>query len=172
MSGITDLLKTALPFIGTALGGPLGAGVATFIAGKIGCDPSTAITALTTMVGDPATIQQARDLEAAYKTHLADLSYTSLAQVETLNASVVESVNTTMQTEAKSDHWPTYTWRPFIGFMFGGYIASMVLLPILHITPVTLSPDLTLAIGGILGIASYFRGKMQADPTVPTDDRG
>jgi hypothetical protein len=24
----------------------------------------------------------------------------------------------------------------------------------------------------VLGIASYFRGKMQADPSVPTDNRG
>jgi hypothetical protein len=24
-----------------------------------------------------------------------------------------------MQVETKSDHWPTYTWRPFIGFCFG-----------------------------------------------------
>ena len=88
-------------------------------------------------------------------------------QVDALTA-----VNKTMQAEATSDHWPTYSWRPFIGFMFGGYVASMWLLPLAGVTPVVLSSDLTLAVGGILGVASFFRGKMQADPAVPSDNRG
>lgn len=29
-----------------------------------------------------------------------------------------------------------------------------------------------LMLGGILGVASFFRGKMQADPTIPTINKG
>ena len=91
------------------------------------------------------------------------------AEIEAKN---IENVNKTMQSEAAAEHWPTYSWRPFIGFVFGFYIASMFILPLFGIAPVPMSPDLVLAVGGILGIASYFRGKSQADPTIPTVNRG
>lgn len=91
---------------------------------------------------------------------------------EEIAAGTIKDVNTTMQAEAGSEHWPTYSWRPFIGFMFGAYIGSMWLLPLFGKQPAPLSPDLTLAIGAILGVASWFRGKMQADPNIPTVNRG
>jgi hypothetical protein len=43
-------------------------------------------------------------------------------------------------------------------------ILSYVILPLCGITPSILPPDLTMAIGAILGIASYYRGKMQSNP--------
>ena len=93
-------------------------------------------------------------------------------ELEKLATEEVKAVNETMRAEAAAEHWPTYGWRPFIGFNFGAYLASMWLLPLFGKQPVTLSPDLTLAIGAILGVASWFRGKMQADPNVPTVNRG
>ncbi len=173
MSGFMSLITAALPFIGSALGGPLGAGAMTFVASRLGVPEDTVQSTLAAMVGNPDSLAKAKDLDMAYKTHLADLGYSSATQVVALNAQVVEEVNKTMQSEAASDHWPTYSWRPFIGFMFGAYIASFLLLPLFHITPVQLDSNLVLAIGGILGIASYFRGKMQADPAMPnSDNRG
>jgi hypothetical protein len=77
-----------------------------------------------------------------------------------------------MQSEAAAEHWPTYTWRPFIGFIFGLYIASMFILPLFGLQPITMSADLVMAVGAILGVASWFRGKMQADPNIPTINRG
>lgn len=84
----------------------------------------------------------------------------------------IESVNATIRAEAAAEHWPTYAWRPFIGFIFGLYVASLFILPIFGIAPVPLSPDITLTIGAILGVASFFRGKAQADPNIPTINRG
>lgn len=88
------------------------------------------------------------------------------------------AVNQTMQVEAKADHWPTYSWRPFVGFCFAiAWIGDYLLLPILHgynqaiVVPVV-PPEAWLAIGGVLGVASFFRGRMQADPLVPSDNRG
>ncbi len=91
------------------------------------------------------------------------------AEIEAKN---IESVNKTMQSEAAAEHWPTYTWRPFIGLIFGFYIASMFILPLFGVKPVEMSADLVLTIGAILGVASWFRGKMQADPNIPTVNRG
>lgn len=73
----------------------------------------------------------------------------------------IASVNKTMQEESKSEHWMTYTWRPFIGFTFGFYILSLFMLPIYDKVPVTLTVDTVLTIGAILGVASWHRGKMQ-----------
>lgn len=99
------------------------------------------------------------------------------------------AVNTTMQVEAKADHWPTYSWRPAVGFAFailalmagltvmGAYIGVMFF----HVEAAVLSniPGMLGAVAvvmgtmaPVIGIASYFRGKMQADPNIPTDNRG
>lgn len=88
------------------------------------------------------------------------------------------AVNQTMQIEAKADHWPTYSWRPFIGFVFGVMIfGDYFIIPILQgwwpaIHQPSIPSEAWVAIGGILGVASFFRGKMQADPRIPTDNRG
>ena len=83
------------------------------------------------------------------------------------------AVNATMQGETKSDHWPSYSWRPFIGFVAGLMIFGVYfVLPLIgkQVPPV---PETTwLTLGAILGVASWFRGKAQADPNIPTDNRG
>jgi hypothetical protein len=84
----------------------------------------------------------------------------------------IGDVNQTMQAETKADHWPSYTWRPFIGYTFGLYVMSLFVLPLFHVQPVSLSADMTLTIGAVLGVASFFRGKAQADPRINTDNRG
>jgi hypothetical protein len=172
MSKFVEVIKDVLPFIGTALGGPLGTGVASFVASKLGVSPTDVSSTLASMLGNPEELAKLKAIEADYQTHCLALGYASVKDLETINASVVVEVNKTMQAEAASEHWPSYSWRPFIGFSFGLYINSMWLLPLFKVQPVILSPDTVLAIGGILGVASWFRGKMQADPTIPTINRG
>jgi hypothetical protein len=82
---------------------------------------------------------------------------TSLAQVE---AAKLESVNTTMREESKSEHWPQYSWRPFNGFSFPLAILLIYwLLPMLG----KIVPDVPemVWIGwlSILGVATWDRGK-------------
>jgi hypothetical protein len=93
-----------------------------------------------------------------------------------------------MRAEATSEHWPTYTWRPFIGFIFGIaflFVAGLCCLlaweAIVNKQPEAMSmiPALVTSFtalfgipGAILGVSAYFRGKMQADPAVPTVNRG
>lgn len=87
---------------------------------------------------------------------------------------------------SKSEHWSTYTWRPFIGYCFGvvAVIAVLVVL-VTYIGVVFLNanPNLLAQIPAMLGalaailatlspvltVASYWRGKMQATPTTTTD---
>jgi hypothetical protein len=103
---------------------------------------------------------------------------------------VTDAVNQSIQAEAKSDHWPTYSWRPFIGFCFGvDMVVSSILIVLVYAAQVFQLPGADKAIAQlpttlgalaaimglstpILGIASWFRGRMQADPRVPSDNRG
>lgn len=131
-------------------------------------DVAKSITGQST--GDEAlkALQTAPDLVLKYRQAILDQEL----EFEKLAVQNAADINKTMQSEAASEHWPTYSWRPFIGFMFGSYVASMWILPLFGKTPTAISPDLTLAVGGILGVASFFRGKMQADPSIPTINRG
>lgn len=164
---ILDGIKSILPVLGTALGGPFGTMAATFIASKIGVPDDTVQNITTILAGmTPEKLAEYKQADQDFQVKLASLGYDSTFKLEQLNIQAADSVNKTMQVEATSEHWPSYSWRPFIGFMFGSYIASMWLLPLFHVTPVVLDPTLVMAIGGILGVASFFRGKAQADPTV------
>lgn len=170
-SDITGFIKTILPTVGTALAGPVGGGVATFIASKLGLSDSTVENVTTTvasMLGDPTQIQKLKELDTEYK----ELLIKAGVDLATLEAGVIKNVNETMRAEAASDHWPTFSWRPYIGFCFGTHVLGFVVLPLFSVTPPPLPPELYIAIGGILGVASWFRGKMQADPNIPTDNRG
>ena len=82
-------------------------------------------------------------------------------------------INLTMQAEAKADHWPTYSWRPYNGFLFGTTVfCTYFVLPVLKINPPVIPVEMWMSWAAILGVASFFRGKMQADPRIPTDNRG
>lgn len=160
-----SLVKIGLPILGAALPLPGGATIGTALANYLGNKDASLEDVVRTISSSEEALQKAREFEASHEETLLRM------QVEAETARI-QAVNSTMQEEAKSDHWPTYSWRPFIGFAFGLYILSYVVLPLCGITPSILPPDLTMAIGAILGIASYYRGKMQADPNVNTDNRG
>lgn len=98
-------------------------------------------------------------------------------------------VNKTMQAEAASEHWPTYSWRPAIGFSFallaiiGGLTAAFAYIgvmffdvkpEVLNYLPALLGAEAAImaTMAPVLGVASWFRGKMQADPNIQTINRG
>jgi hypothetical protein len=113
-------------------------------------------------------------------------------QVEEIKASTQNSgdVNDTMRAEAKAEHWPTYSWRPAIGFAVAFNVSASSVLVVgvfaaqvfgaqgapaaVAALPAALGAlaAITAMAAPILGIASYFRGRMQADPAVPTVNRG
>lgn len=166
---MNDIIKSILPWIGTALGGPLGGIAASFVGDKLGIPAATVDTVKSVLAGmSPEKLAELKIHDDDFAFKMAQLGYDSLTRIETINSGVIVEVNKTMQAEAQSEHWPTYSWRPFIGFMFGLYIASLWILPLFHVTPITLNTDTVLAIGGILGVASWFRGKAQADPSIQT----
>lgn len=168
---VAGAVGKAAPILGTLLGGPAGAVVGGLVASAlgVGSTPDEVSQALAT---NPEAAVKLKQIEADRQVRLQELLVQAASAEITAASAAIQSVNTTMQAEAKADHWPTYSWRPAIGFVFAAYVASLFVLPLFDKTPVALSPDMTLAIGGILGVASWFRGRMQADPRVQTDNRG
>lgn len=90
------------------------------------------------------------------------------------------AVNQTMQVESSATHWPTYSWRPFIGFCFGataicssltvamcylGVMFFQVDSQILSVLPGMIGAEagIMATMSPVLGIASWFRGKMQVN---------
>lgn len=140
---------------------------------------STPDAAINALKADPTLVLQYRKAVLDQEVEFQKLAVQNAADI-----------NTTMQAEAKADHWPTYSWRPYIGFAVGTntFAASLFVLivfgPILWGNPINgqAVAQLPTILGSlaavnatvlpILGIASWFRGKMQSDPNVPTDNRG
>lgn len=168
---LQGIIGGAAPLLGTLIGGPAGAAVGSIVASAlgVGATPSEVSQALAT---NPDAAVKLKQIESDQAVKLQELAVNAENNRLIADTAAIAAINTTIQTEAKSDHWPTYWWRPFIGMSFGLYVTSLWILPLIGKAPVTLSPDITLAIGGILGVASWFRGKAQADSSVKTDMRG
>ena len=181
---LSDVVKNALPTIATAFGGPLAGLAAKFVTEKLGVPEDTVENVTAILNGmNPEKLGEWKVHEQEFQLALAKLGYEHIEKIEELNLRAAEAVNKTMQAEAAAEHWPTYTWRPMIGFAVAfNLIASSIVVFIAYI----FKPDLVTQIPGmltaqaglnavalpVLGVASYFRGKMQADPSIPTTNKG
>lgn len=185
---MNDFLKGLLPTVATALGGPFAGIAAKFVADKLGVPEATqdAVTAaLSSASMTPEGKIQLAQIDADLKKHFADLGVKE-AELSVQNA---QDINKTMQAEAASEHWPTYSWRPSIGFAIAinvvlttltvmiAYVGVMFFgtkSDVLSYIPAMIGAMAALlaAPSGIVGVASYFRGKMQADPTATVGGKG
>ena len=170
-------IAAAAPMLGTLVGGPAGAAIGSIIASALGT-PADASTVQAALKANPDAAVKLRQIEADQATRFQELTVAAESNRLTADTAAITAVNATMQVEAKSDHWPTYSWRPFIGFCFGfAWIGNYFFLPIIKgylpglVMPI-IPAEAWIAVGGILGVASWFRGKAQADPRVATDRRG
>jgi hypothetical protein len=188
---IAMALAQFAPMIAGWLGGSKAQDVASKVVGiaQTVTGQSAPDAALAAIQADPNLSMQFQKAVLDQQAHLAEVAADLQKAEIAADVSNTAVVNQTMQVEAKSDHWPTYSWRPFIGFCFGllGISAGLTVtiayvgVMFLHVDPSVLSflPGMLGAEAAVmttmaapLGIASYFRGRMQADPRVPTDNRG
>jgi Holin of 3TMs, for gene-transfer release len=172
--------------LGSLLGGRAGEAVGAMVASALGVGGTP--DEVSAVLANPEVIVKLRQIEADKSIKLQEL-LGDQAKAELVAATTnAGDINKTMQAESASEHWPTYGWRPAIGFS----VALAVLLSVLTVfmaygaalvynrnEGLAALPGILAAIAGIiavvspiLGIASYFRGRMQADPNVPTNNRG
>lgn len=180
------------PMLGAVLGSPAAAGasaVGAVIASALGVG-NTPDDVRAALASNPEASAKLAQIEATRQIDLQKLVVQVAAAQLAAETAAVQAVNATMQGEARSENWPTYSWRPFIGFCVGFNTAAAAILVLAVYGGVMFGakdaagalPTLPLVLGAlaaisgtvlpILGIASYFRGKAQADPLVATDMRG
>jgi hypothetical protein len=171
-SDIAKTVGSAAPLLGTLLGGPAGAAVGAMVASALGTGATPDEVSQALAVSPDAAIKL-KQIEATRQVDLQTLVVQAEQNRLAAETSNLLAVNATMQAEAKSEHWPTYSWRPFCGFVFGTmFLGVYFVLPLARLPVPTVPTEAWFAIGGVLGVASWFRGKAQADPNVPTDNRG
>ncbi|UUX38893.1 hypothetical protein NTJ56_08845 [Burkholderia contaminans] len=188
---IAMALAQFAPMIAGWLGGSKAENVAQKVVGvaQAVTGTSTPDAALAAIQADPNLAMQFQMKIVESQVELAQIAADVTKAELAADTANTAAVNQTMQVEAKADHWPTYSWRPFVGFCFGvlGLISGLtVAVAYLGVMFLRADPKVLTDIPGmlgaeaavmatmapVLGIASYFRGKMQADPHIPTDNRG
>ncbi len=118
-----------------------------------------------------------KDSTAAVRLAEIEKNNREMLQDQLLHAETarLKSINKTMVAEAKSEHWPQYSWRPFWGFASGlAFLAVSILVCFLaykavlsgNMGAMSMVPALLGAFaamfaipGGILGIAAHHRGR-------------
>ena len=131
--------------------------IATTLTGK-----GTGDEALKALQADPNLVLQYREAVLAQELDFQKIAVENAADI-----------NKTMQAETAAEHWPSYSWRPYNGFLYGTTIfACYFVLPLFKVPVPTVPTEVWLGWSAILGVASWFRGKMQADPSIPTNNKG
>ncbi|MCK4739739.1 MAG: hypothetical protein KAT46_07295 [Deltaproteobacteria bacterium] len=79
-----------------------------------------------------------------------------------INQETIDSVNKTMQAEAKSEYWMQWAWRPTVGFTFASTIINnYILLPYLKfagLEPIIIPDSIWQAMLIVLGVSAGTRG--------------
>lgn len=160
-----QLAGIGLPLLGGALLGPGGASVGALIASSLNIVDATpesiaeviASSAPAAAGGVNDALYRLRQLETQHEAFLVKAAYDA-------DVMVIQAVNTTMQAESKSEHWAQWGWRPYVGFCFGtAWIGTYFILPLAQ-QPVPVIPtEAWLAIGAVLGVASWWRGKAKVE---------
>jgi hypothetical protein len=179
-----DFLKSLAPVAATLLGGPMAGMAVKFLSDKLGVPEGTTEGVTEALAGLGMTSEgrvRLAEIDAALRTHAISVG----VNMERLAVESSAAVNSTMRAESASEHWPTYSWRPAIGFAVAmNTLASSILVLAVYggvmlgsgqaLTAVGTLPlvlGALAAISGsvlpILGITAWYRGKSQADPAIP-----
>lgn len=174
-------VKVVIPWIATALPipGPIGQLAKTAIAGVLGTKPDASNNDIA-MAIQGATSDQLIALKSAdqqFQLQMAKLGYDDIEKLNALAVQNAADVNQTMQAEDKSEHFLTYSWRPLVGYavaadvtITGLTVSTAYIRAIFtgEVSGLQYIPQMIMAMSAllgvvlpILGIASWFRGKMQ-----------
>ncbi len=159
---VAGAVGRAAPMLGTLLGGPAGGAVGAVVAAALGVNatPDNVAQALTT---DPQAAIKLAEIESARTVKLQELVIDAEKHRLSAATAEIQAVNTTMIAEAKAENWPTYSWRPFCGFVFGAmFLGVYFILPLFRMPVPEVPTEAWLSMGAVLGVASWHRGVKQA----------
>lgn len=168
---IAGTIAKVAPMLGSLLGGPVGATVGSIVSSALGVGNSADEVSIA--LSNPDTLVKLRAIESNRQIELQTLSMQVQSNQLAADTAQIQAVNQTMRDESKSEHWASWLWRPYCGFVLGTMIfGCYFVLPLLHIPVPVVPVEAYYTLGAVLGIASWFRGKAQADPTNPAQVKG
>jgi hypothetical protein len=92
-------------------------------------------------------------------------------ETATLNAqaSMSQAINSTMQAEAKSEHWLQYSWRPLYGYtgillIIHNYVLASYFAKY-GLTPLTVPSEIWYLLTTVVGVTAYTRGQNLIEQT-------
>lgn len=155
--------KLGAPLLGTALGGPAGGAIGVIVGNLLGVEeadnPEKIMAAIQV---DPKAAAKLMQLQIEQKTRLEELVLAKAQAESQERINHITQVNLTMRAEAKSEHWPQWSWRPFNGFMFPLTMISVyVLLPILELDVPDVPEWIWILWASILGVATMGRNRQK-----------
>lgn len=161
---IAKVVGSSAPLLGGLLGGPAGAAIGSIVSNALGTG-NTPDEVSQALAVNPDAAVKLKQIEATRQVELQTLMVQVEANRLAADTAAIQAVNETMRAEGKGEHWPTYSWRPFCGFVFGAmFVGVYFILPLLRLPVPVVPVEAWLSMGGVLGVASWYRGKAQADP--------
>jgi len=182
------------PELGAVFGGPGGAAIGTLasmVASAFGLKPEAEPEEIAAVIErDP----QAAINETNAIVEIRRLNVQLAIQQSQEEVAKMQAVNTTMQVESKSEHWPQWAWRPFWGFTSGtAFLSVCVFICYLSYKAVVMKDasaigsipliigaftSLFSIAGAVLGITAWGRNKLKVKqmenslslPVVKSDD--
>jgi hypothetical protein len=163
------------PVLGGVLGGPVGAAIGSVVASTLGVE-NTPDAVMAAIEKDPEAAVKLAQIEADKSLGLAEiLAKTQIAKLEA-HARSIEATNRTMESEAKSEHWAQWSWRPFNGFALGvlallsgvtvlfAYLAVMLgkadVKMLEHIPGMLSAMGIIIgSLSAVVGVSAYQRGR-------------
>jgi hypothetical protein len=164
---VASVLGKFAPLLGTLIGGPAAPVIGAMVGSIFGTE-ATPDAVKAAILADPQAALKLATFESDNRVKLQGMLLAHADNVIAAETAQLQAVNATMQAEAQAEHWPTYSWRPFCGFVFGvTFFGCYFVLPLLKLPVPSIPFEAWVALGSILGVASWFRGKAQADPMNP-----
>jgi len=156
------VVKIGAPLLGTALGGPGGGALGALVASAFGVDTDDPKELMKALERDPQALVKLKELEFRHKERLEEIALERVKIEVEKELTQIRQVNETMRAEAKSEHWPQYSWRPFNGFMYAMAVVCIYFALPLAGKPIPSVPEwVWLGWGAILGVTTWDRGKQK-----------
>lgn len=170
------IAKIGLPLLGAALPIPGGAAIGTALASAIGAQSADPQEVLNLLTSSADAMAKAKQFELTHEETMLKLQLDKEMADRQADSADLGQVNQTMRSEASSEHWAQWMWRPYNGFAFGTTLFLVYGLPAIintfaplfttgHVwTPVQYQeiPEYVfVAWGAVLGVTAWWRGVMK-----------
>jgi hypothetical protein len=155
----SSLEKFGLRVLGAVIPIPGGSVIANALADAIGASDAKPETIMGKLESSADAVAKALAFQDANRAAILQIQVNAEIENRKADSADVAQVNTTMQAEAKSEHWIQWIWRPLSGILFAPTIIFYyIVFPSLGVKLPDVDPMVWTMWGAILGVTAWHRG--------------